>query len=170
MIKVLGVDVGTAIVGWSVVQYAPKSRNQMKIINYGVIRTSSKQDMPERLGIIWQELTQIIKDYEPCHAAVESLFYFKNQTTVMSVSQARGAILLACQQSGLRIAEYTPLQVKTGVTGYGRANKEQVQKMVKLILGLSEIPKPDDAADALAIAINHLNVIPVKEKQVKNGA
>ncbi len=163
MLKVMGIDVGTAIVGWSVVQYSPKSPNRMLVVEYGVITTSSKALMPSRLEQIWEQLTELIDAYRPEHIAIESLFYFKNQTTVMSVSQARGVILLAAEQKKLQIFEYTPLQVKTGVTGYGRADKKQVQKMVKMILNLKEIPKPDDAADALAIAINHINSLPSSE-------
>ena len=165
MLKVLGIDVGTAIVGWSIIEYSKTSSNHIKVIDYGVITTSSKLEMPQRLEIIWQELSDLIKLHKPDHSAVESLFFFKNQTTVMTVSQARGVILLALEQLGVKIYEYTPLQVKTGVTGYGRADKKQVQKMVKMILGLKEIPKPDDAADALAIAINHMNSLPANLKQ-----
>jgi crossover junction endodeoxyribonuclease RuvC len=160
MVTVLGIDVGTAIVGWSIVKHNSRAQNQMEVIDYGVITTSSRIEMPERLECIYAGLDGLIDKHNPNHMAVESLFFFKNQKTVMSVSQARGVILLAGQVKGLGIFEYTPLQVKTAVTGYGRADKKQVQKMVKLILGLKEIPKPDDAADALAIAVNHLSALP----------
>lgn len=156
----MGIDVGTAIVGWAVIEYSRNAQNRMRVADYGVITTSSKLPMPQRLEQIWEELTELINLHQPTDIAIESLFFFKNQTTVMTVSQARGVILLAAQQANLNIFEYTPLQVKTGVTGYGRADKKQVQKMVKMILKLKEIPKPDDAADALAIAINHINTLP----------
>lgn len=162
----MGIDVGTAIVGWSVLQYDPKVKNQTRLLDYGVVTTKSGVPMPKRLEEIWEGLQALLDLYKPEHMAVESLFFFKNQTTVMTVSQARGVILLAGQQARAEIFEYTPLQVKTGVTGYGRADKKQVQNMVKMILGMKEIPKPDDAADAIAIAINHLNSLSVKEKQV----
>jgi crossover junction endodeoxyribonuclease RuvC len=166
MINILGIDVGTAIVGWSIIQHDSQFKNGMNVVDYGVIRTSSSSLMPRRLEQIWEELREIAEKYKPQHMAVESLFYFKNQTTVMSVSQARGVILLAGQQYGLEIFEYTPLQVKMGVTGYGRAEKGQVQKMVQMILGLKEIPKPDDAADALAIAINHASTLSNAQKGI----
>lgn len=155
--RVLGIDVGTAITGWSIVDYDLQARNRMKLIDYGAVITEAGEQMPDRLGQIYLGLLHIIGTYNPTETAVESLFYFKNQTTVMTVSQARGVILLAAQQSGLEIFEYTPLQVKSAVTGYGRAEKKQVQAMVKSIMGMKEIPKPDDAADAIAIAICHLN-------------
>lgn len=157
--RILGIDVGTAILGWSVVEKDPQAKNQLKLIDYGAITTEPVTPMPARLDEIYQKLCEVIDYYKPTQTAVESLFFFKNQTTVMTVSQARGVILLSCQQKSLEIFEYTPLQVKQAVTGYGRAEKKQVQQMVKAILSLKEIPKPDDAADAIAIAICHINTV-----------
>ena len=151
---VLGIDVGTADTGWGVISI---TESKMKLLGYGSIKTSSKLPMPTRLKQIHDELNALIQEYQPQEMAVESLFYFKNQKTVMTVSQGRGVILLVGEEQHQQIFEYTPLQVKMGVTGYGRAEKKQVQQMVKLIMGLAEIPKPDDAADAIAIAITHIN-------------
>ncbi|MBL8014824.1 MAG: crossover junction endodeoxyribonuclease RuvC [Candidatus Doudnabacteria bacterium] len=166
MQRILGIDVGTAIVGWSVLEKSPTHKNGMTLIDYGVITTESTIPMPKRLDEIFHKLHAVIEYYKPTHSAIESLFYFKNQTTVMSVSQGRGVILLVCQQKDLEIAEYTPLQVKQAVTGYGRAEKKQVQQMVRAILGLKEIPKPDDAADAIAIAICHAQTMGNRLKTV----
>ncbi len=154
--KVLGIDVGFAITGWSIVE---KERGVLSIIDYGVITTSPKESLPARLYEIYDGLKHIIKKYKPDHCAVESLFYFKNQKTVIDVAQVRGIILLAAQEKKLNIFNYTPLQVKIAVTGYGRAEKKQVQEMVKKIFNLLEIPKPDDAADAIAVSFCHLNSI-----------
>lgn len=165
MKTILGIDVGTAIVGWGVVVQNPQSPSKLTHIAYGTITTPAGMAMPSRLEIIYRELKEIIAQYKPEESAVESLFFFKNQTTVMTVSQARGVILLCLEQAGVHIYEYTPLQVKMGVTGYGKAEKQQVQKMVKMILGLVEIPKPDDAADALAIAITHSSTV----QRLKSG-
>lgn len=159
--KVLGIDVGTAITGWSVLE---KESNMLKVIGYGVITTSKDLEMSERLLIIFNELKEIIDTFKPNDMAVEELFYFKNSKTVISVGQARGVILLAGIISKLNIIGYTPLQVKQAVTGYGRAEKFQIQNMVKTILKLSTIPKPDDVADALAIAICHLNSVNLRRK------
>ncbi|MCA9381461.1 crossover junction endodeoxyribonuclease RuvC [Candidatus Dojkabacteria bacterium] len=155
--RVMGIDTGIAIVGWSVIEKNPKFANKPKLIGYGAITTDSKQPTNERLAVIYKELTEKIEEYNPHVVAVESLFYFKNQKTVIGVSQARGVILLASEHSGRPTFDYTPLQVKTAVTGYGRADKQQVQKMVKLIYGLAEVPKPDDVADAIAVATCHIN-------------
>ena len=153
----MGIDVGTATTGWSVLEQDPAAHNGMKLINYGVILTPAHTPMSGRLEKIFTDLGELIDLYQPNDIAIESLFFFKNQTTVMTVSQSRGVILLASEIHKLNIFEYTPLQVKSGITGYGKADKHQVQTMVKMILGLKEIPKPDDAADAIAIAVCHLN-------------
>lgn len=156
--RVIGIDCGTAITGWAVLESNGKmSKNRLKVVGYGVIRTDPKQDMGQRLVILYEELFSIIKEHKPTSAGIESLFYFKNQKTVMSVGQSRGVIMLAVVKNGLKPYDYTPLQVKQAITGYGKATKDQIQKMVKAILKLEEIPRPDDAADALAIAICHLN-------------
>jgi crossover junction endodeoxyribonuclease RuvC len=157
MQRVLGIDVGTAITGWSIIDKDPTSRNGMKLLEYGAILTYPQQTTAERLEIVYNELCILMDKFKPAEMAIESLFYSKNQKTVMTVSQSRGVMLLCAQQKGIQIFEYTPLQVKSGVTGYGKADKKQVQKMVKMILGLDHEPKPDDAADAVAIAITHLN-------------
>lgn len=156
--KILGIDCGIAITGWGVVEKS-KVVNKTTIIDYGAILTSKDLSIPERLLILDQELTKIIKKFNPDQAAVEELFYFKNQKTIIQVAEARGVILSCLERNKVVIAEYTPLQVKQGVTSSGRAEKAQVQKMVKLLLNLKEIPKPDDAADALAIALTHSFVV-----------
>jgi len=155
---ILGIDCGIAITGWGVVEKG-RVANKTTLVEYGVILTSKDLSIPERLLILDKELTKIIKKYSPDESAVEELFYFKNQKTVIQVAEARGVILSALMRQRVNIAEYTPLQVKQGVTSSGRADKAQVQKMVKLLLNLKEIPKPDDAADALAIALTHSFVV-----------
>lgn len=152
--RVLGIDPGTAIVGIGIVDYVDK---KMKLIHYDCIYTDKDERMNYRIMSIYEQLNRIIDIYKPDAVAIEELFYFKNNKTVISVSQARGVMLLAATQRGLKISEYTPLQIKMGITGYGRAEKKQIQIMVQKLLGLSEIPKPDDAADALAICITHIN-------------
>ena len=151
---VLGVDPGTAIVGYSVIEYV---KNKYRILDYGCVYTDKDEDMPVRLEKIYDGLDGIIKIWKPQDMAVEELFFFKNQKTVIKVGQARGVITLCGQKNSLDLYSYTPLQVKMGIAGYGRADKKQIQEMVKVILGMDEIPKPDDAADALAIAITHIN-------------
>lgn len=152
--RVIGIDPGTAIVGYGIIDY---NSNKYSIIDYGVVLTSKDLSVEERLKIVYDEISNILKKYKPEFMAIEDLFYFKNNKTVISVAQARGVILLAGKQNNIHITSYTPLQVKIGITGYGKADKKQVQQMVQKFLGLSEIPKPDDAADALAICITHIN-------------
>ena len=151
---ILGIDPGTATTGYGVIE---SNKGKLKIIDYGCILTDKKSKMPERLDFLGEELKKIIKKYKPQALAVEELFFFKNAKTIITVGQARGVILFVGKnigkKTGLDIFEYTPLQVKQAVVGYGRADKKQVQEMVKAILGLNEIPQPDDAADALAVAI-----------------
>ena len=151
---ILGIDPGTATTGYGVIE---NSKSKLKVIDYGCILTDKKSKMPERLDFLGEELKKIIKKYKPQAMAVEELFFFKNAKTIITVGQARGVILFIGKnigkKTGIDIFEYTPLQVKQAVVGYGRADKRQVQEMVKAILGLNEIPKPDDAADALAVAI-----------------
>jgi len=146
----LGIDPGTAILGYGCVN-AEKNKN--RLLSYGCIKTPKELDDASRLKIIYRELTKLIKKFKPDCLAVEEIFFFKNSKTVISVSQARGAAILTAANLGIPVYEFTPLQVKQAVSSYGRAEKQQVQKMVKLLLGLAEIPKPDDAADALAVAI-----------------
>ncbi|MFI5358606.1 MAG: crossover junction endodeoxyribonuclease RuvC [Halanaerobiales bacterium] len=151
---ILGIDPGLAIVGYSLVE---KKGNRFSVCDYGVIRTPAEATNCQRLMTIFEELSNLIATYQPDEMAVEELFFNKNVKTAIEVGQARGVILLTGAQAGLRVAEYTPLQVKQAVVGYGRASKEQVQQMVKALLNLSSLPKPDDAADALAVAICHGN-------------
>lgn len=153
---ILGIDPGLAIVGYSLVE---KKGNKYNVYDYGVIRTAANKKDSERLHEIYKKLTKLIKLYNPDEMAVEELFFNKNVKTAIKVGQARGVILLTGAESKLKIAEYTPLQIKQAVVGYGRAKKMQVQQMVKALLNLNKIPKPDDAADALAVAICHGNSI-----------
>ncbi|WP_101473537.1 crossover junction endodeoxyribonuclease RuvC [Fusobacterium sp.] len=152
--RVLGIDPGTAIVGFSIVDF---EKNKINVIDYGCIFTDKDMAMEDRLCIIFTELDKLIKKYNPDEMAVEELFYFKNNKTIISVGQARGVIVLCGRLNKLNVYSYTPLQVKMGITGYGRAEKKQIQLMVQKILNLEEIPKPDDAADALAVAVTHIN-------------
>jgi crossover junction endodeoxyribonuclease RuvC len=149
---ILGIDPGIATTGYGLVSY---EGNYLKKIGFGVIRTLPDQSTAQRLNKLYQELQTIILDYKPEVMAIEELFFNRNVRTALAVGQARGVGILAAATSGIEIAEYTPLQVKLAVVGYGRADKQQVQEMVRRLLCLSELPKPDDAADALAIAICH---------------
>lgn len=149
---ILGIDPGYAIVGYGVLEY---SNNKFKVIEYGAITTDSKTDMFDRFKSIYDDIFDVMERTKPDFMAIEELFFNSNQKTAINVAQARGVILLAAMNRGIRIFEYTPLQVKQAVAGYGRADKKQVQQMVKLLLGLKEVPKPDDTADAVAIAICH---------------
>ncbi len=149
--RILGIDPGTGILGFGVIEI--DARNRSHLIDAGVIRTPVHEDTSVRLLTIYDELTNIIKELKPRKMSVEKLFFAQNVTTAMTVSQARGVILLCGQQHGLELHEYTPLQIKMALTGYGRADKKQMQEMVRVILGLKETPKPDDCADALATAL-----------------
>lgn len=150
--RIIGIDPGTGILGFGIIEVA-KSRAQL--VDGGVIRTPVKEDDAVRLQTIFDELSDIIAASKPTEMAVEKLFFAQNVTTAMTVAQARGVVLLCGMQAGLKIAEYTPLQIKQAVTGYGRADKKQIQEMVRVILKLKTVPKPDDCADALAAAITH---------------
>ena len=152
---VIGIDPGTALTGYGLVQ--EKEDGGLKVLDYGVIQTPSGQLMPERLLELHRQLSEIILLHRPENGAVEKLFFQRNVRTALSVGQARGVVLLALAQAGLTVAEYTPLEVKLAVAGYGGADKKQVQLMVKALLELDELPHPDDAADALAIAICHIH-------------
>ena len=149
---ILGIDPGLATVGFGIVKF---ERQSFATLNYGAVVTPPKTPLPERLQMIYEGLQEIIDAYKPTDLAVEELFFNTNQKTIIAVSEARGVILLAGQKNKLYIGEYTPLQVKQSVVGYGRAEKIQVMTMVKNILNLEKIPRPDDAADALAIAVCH---------------
>jgi crossover junction endodeoxyribonuclease RuvC len=150
--RILGIDPGTGILGFGVIDV---DKGKATMVDAGVIRTPVKENDAVRLKTIFDELSEIIKDTKPQEMAVEKLFFAQNVTTAMTVAQARGVVLLCGMQAGLKISEYTPLQIKQAVTGYGRAEKKQIQEMVRVILQLKTIPKPDDCADALAAAITH---------------
>jgi len=152
IMRIIGIDPGYAILGYGVVEMKV---NKLHLIGYGAVRTDSGMDMPNRLKCLYTGLMDVINEYDPQTAAVEELFFNTNAKTALLVGQARGAALLACINSGLSVYEYTPLQIKQGLTGYGKADKRQMQMMVKTLLRLKDIPKPDDAADALAAAICH---------------
>lgn len=147
---IMGIDPGTAATGYGLIKKLP---DKLKIIDYGCIKTEVEFSTAERLKRIDQQLTKLIKKHKPKRIAVEDIFFFKNLKTAVKVSQARGVILASAAQTKAQVVEYTPLQIKQAVTGYGRADKKQVQQMVKVLLNLKEIPQPDDAADALAAAI-----------------
>ncbi len=151
---VLGIDPGTAITGYGLVW---GEDDNLRLINYGTITTSSDKSLPQRLQEIYRQLTVLIQEQQPAAAAVEKLFFSRNVRTALNVGQARGVALLAMANAELAIHEYTPLEVKQAVVGYGRATKEQVQEMVKMLLGLDSVPQPDDAADAIAVAICHIH-------------
>ncbi len=150
---VLGLDPGTATTGYGLVEAA--ADGTMTAIDYGVILTPAKTPLAERLQMLYDRLQGLLEHYHPDGAAVEKLFFQKNVTTAMSVGQARGVLLLALAQAGLSVAEYTPNEIKEAVTGYGSAGKAQMQRMVQMLLGLESPPRPDDAADALAVALCH---------------
>lgn len=154
---ILGIDPGTATTGYGVVK---KEKGNVKHVAHGCILTKPSSSLEERLQIIFKELTELIDKFKPETVAVEELFFASNAKTAISVGHARGVILLACSQKKLSVWEYTPLQVKQAVCGYGRGDKQQIQKMVKTLLSLEEIPRPDDAADGLAIAICHAHSMP----------
>ena len=150
----LGIDPGTAIVGYAVVA---ARGDELSMIACDVITTPARMPLAERLQIIYRQLIEIIGTYHPQESAMEELFFAKNARTAMTVGQARGVAMLALANGGLPISEYTPKQVKQAVTGYGAANKDQVGEMVRILLKLSAVPRPDDAADAAAVAICHLH-------------
>ncbi len=150
--RIIGIDPGTGILGFGVIEV---TRGKAQLVDAGVIRTPVKEDDAVRLLTIYEELTDIIANTKPQLMSVEKLFFAQNVTTAMTVSQARGVVLLCGMQAGLTIHEYTPLQIKQALTGYGRADKKQIQEMVRVVLQLKEVPKPDDCADALAAAITH---------------
>ena len=150
--RILGIDPGYAIVGYGIVDYA---KNRFATVGYGAVTTKAKTPFEMRLADIYNDILSIIEKYNPDELAIEKLYFNTNTTTAIDVAQARGVIVLAAHQKGLKISEYTPLQVKQAVTGYGRAEKHQVMEMIKSILSLKSVPKPDDTADALALAICH---------------
>ena len=158
---ILGMDPGLAISGYGIINY---TGNKFEIIKYGAITTESDEDFPKRLKHIYDSYISIIDMYKPEAVAIEELFYNKNAKTAMAIAQARGVHLLAAENKKIPLYEYTPLQIKQGIVGYGRAEKRQVQEMVRVLLNLKEIPKPDDAADGLAVAICHANCLKFAHK------
>ncbi len=151
-LRILGIDPGFGKIGYGVIDV---NGTKAKSVCFGVIETDVEHEIPERLNKIFEDISKLIEDFRPDETAVEQLFFFRNVTTAIQVGEARGVILLALQRNGLPIFEYTPKQVKQAVTGYGKAEKGQIQKTMKLFLSLDSAPKPDDAADALAVAWCH---------------
>lgn len=150
--RIIGIDPGYAIVGFGVLDY---NKSRFSVVEYGAVTTPAEMDFNQRLCEIYSDLCYIFDKYKPDFLSIERLYFTSNQKTAIAVAQARGVTLLAAKQRGIEIFEYTPLQVKQSVTGYGKAVKKQVQDMTKRILDLEEVPKPDDTADALAMAICH---------------
>lgn len=160
---ILGIDPGLATVGYGVIR---REGSKLSPIDYGTITTEAGNPLPARLNRLYKGMNQLIGQYKPDVAAFEELFFYNNITTAISVSHARGVLVLAAEQAQIPLYEYTPMQIKQAAVGYGHAKKEQVQYMVRAILGLKELPKPDDAADALAAAICQANFMgPLMEKQ-----
>lgn len=153
--RILGIDPGYAIVGWGVLDY---EKNRFSVVDFGAITTQAGVPFDRRLEQIYDEITSILDRTRPQVLSMEKLYFTNNKTTGIDVAQARGVLMLACRQHGLEINEYTPMQVKQGVVGYGKAEKRQVMEMTRIILNLKEVPKPDDTADALAMAICHAHV------------
>lgn len=152
---VIGFDPGSAITGYGIIE--ERTDHSLKVIDYGVLRTGPELPLPERLKSIYEQVNQILNLHHPESGAVENLYFQKNVRTAFTVGQARGVLLLALAQADISVAEYNPVEIKQAVAGYGRAEKGQVQQMVKMLLGLEKIPRPDDAADALAVAICHIH-------------
>jgi crossover junction endodeoxyribonuclease RuvC len=150
--RILGIDPGTGILGFGVVEM---NGQKMTLVEAGVVRTPPHTPHDERLEEIYDAITEIIQTSKPEMVSIEKLFFSKNITTAMTVAEARGVVVLAARKAKLPIFEYTPMQIKQSLTGYGKADKKQVQEMVRMQLGLREVPKPDDCADALATAITH---------------
>lgn len=150
--RILGIDPGYATIGYGIIEY---DNFHFKTVAYGAVTTTPDKKFPDRLCDIYDDITTLIKTYQPDCLSIEKLYFNTNTTTAIDVAQARGVILLAARKAGIQIHEYTPLQVKQSITGYGRAEKHQVMEMVKNLLQLSSVPKPDDTADALALAICH---------------
>lgn len=157
---VIGLDPGIAATGYGFIK--EEEDGSLTLLDYGVINTASDLNTPERLHILFEKLTNVISLHRPNMAAVEKLFFQKNVRTAIVVGQARGVILLALEQSKIPVEEYTPLEIKQSVAGYGGADKSQMQQMVRALLGMVDIPRPDDAADALAVAITHIHSIKIK--------
>lgn len=157
---IFGLDPGIAIVGYGIIEVLG---NRVRLLDYGVITTDASLSVPERLNIIDFEINKLIAEFEPDELAIEELFFNKNVKTVINVAQARGVEILSFVKRGISVYEYTPLQIKQAITGYGRAEKKQMQESIRMIFKLKEIPKPDDAADAMAVALCHFFSLKFKE-------
>ena len=158
--RTLGIDPGTARLGYGVVDDQPQPR----AVAFGVVETSASESMPARLSRLFDEVSALIVEHRPEALAVEQLFFARNVTNALAVGQARGVVLLAAARAGVPVAEYTPSEVKQAISGYGKADKSQMQEMVRIILGLAQTPRPDDAADALAIALCHAQTAPFLDR------
>jgi crossover junction endodeoxyribonuclease RuvC len=152
---VIGLDPGSAITGFGILE--ERADHSLKVIDYGVLRTGPDLPVAERLQLLYEQLNELLVLHRPESGAVENLFFQRNVSTAITVGQARGVLLLALSQAKVPVAEYNPMEIKQAVAGYGKADKKQVQQMVKMLLGLDQIPRPDDAADALAVAICHIH-------------
>lgn len=164
---ILGLDPGTASTGFGVVSLVG---NRLRALDFGVVETAAGQPLEQRLGRIFADVEGLLRRYRPVATAVESLFFNANVRTALAVGHARGVTLLACSQAGCEVFEYTPQQIKQAVVGYGKASKEQVMEMVRVLLGLPEAPRPDHAADALGVAICHANTCGVRESVARSQA
>ncbi|WP_200805757.1 crossover junction endodeoxyribonuclease RuvC [Alicyclobacillus vulcanalis] len=166
--RILGVDPGLARLGFGIIERGPG--DSLRHVAHGCIETEADAPLPERLQRIFHRLTELCREHQPSVMAVEELFFSRNTTTAFTVGQARGVALLAGAEAGIAVMEYTPMQVKQAVTGYGRADKRQIQDMVRILLRLSSAPKPDDAADALAVAIAHAHTGRLGELEARLAA
>jgi crossover junction endodeoxyribonuclease RuvC len=162
--RILGIDPGLAILGWGIIDVTNEARDKLSPVEYGVITTSPKQTLPERLLCVYNGVARLIDEHKPDAVAFEELFFNRNVTTAFTVGAARGVVIVAAAGAISDLYEYTPLQIKQAVTGNGRCDKHQVQFMVRALLRLREIPKPDDAADALAVAITHAHCLGQEEQ------
>jgi crossover junction endodeoxyribonuclease RuvC len=151
--RIIGIDPGTAITGFGVIDI--EKGGKASLVEAGVVRTPAHTPLPERLLTIHTDITELIEEFKPHTMSIEKLYFARNVTTAISVAHARGVVILAGEHAGLTVYEYTPLQIKQAMTGYGRATKSQIQEMVRVMLGLKKAPSPDDAADALAAALTH---------------
>ncbi len=162
---ILGLDPGTASTGYGVVAVCG---NRLRSLGYGVVETPSRLALERRLEMVFTEISEILLTHKPDSTAVEALFFNKNVSTALAVGHARGVALLACSRAGCQVFEYTPQQVKLAVVGYGKATKDQVMDMVRVLLGLAETPRPDHAADALGVAICHANTLGIRERVARS--
>jgi crossover junction endodeoxyribonuclease RuvC len=160
----IGIDPGTALLGFGVIE----SNGESELVDYGVVETQSTTSMPDRLNFLYDSVRDLLKQFRPDVLAIEQLFFARNVTTAISVGQARGVVLLAAAQAGVAVVEYSPSEVKHAVVGYGKADKLQMQEMVRIILNLADTPQPDDAADALAIALCHVQHAAFAEKTAES--